>query len=582
MMRRQRGRIAWAPVALALLIACGDDGSGAAPGPAPVNNSSAANNSVAPPEGVTWLTPTQHLVRASMALRGLRPSPDEVEAVETDPAAIEGIVDRYLDDPAFGANIRDMYDEALLLRTFFFWFPPGGAYSRMELVEFNTSLSESPLRLIERVVMEDRPFSEIVTADYTLADGPVATVWGLDYTGDGATWEETRWPEAGRPHAGLLTDSKVWLRHYSTPLNAQRARANLVSRVFLCFDFLDNDINVDGNVDLSDPALVKASVKRPECASCHQSLDPIASLFWSFEFFTAPSQVATYPYSHYKPEYEQYRTYFTDRDPGFFGQPVADLPALGRSIAADPRFAQCAVRRFSAWFAQTELEEVPWEEVARLQRGFVADGMNARALARSIVLSDAFRTAYREGAPEDPAWAVKKVRPRAWSRMMEALIGFRWTADINFPLDFLSPRANYGTVDLMADPLFGYEVIAGGLDDFIVTQPVHTVNPTASLVFESFALEAAGFVVNRDLGSDAPEAQRLLTVGPEERAEPVIRQELSRLHRHLYAEQAAPDSAAIDDLWDLFAAALARSDDPRRAWKTTLTAMLQDGRLIYY
>jgi hypothetical protein len=503
--------------------------------------------------------------------------------VEADPDALEGIVDGYLQEDSFGEVVREMHNEVLQVRPLFFMMPPRGDYEAMSVVDFNKSVAESPLHLVEHVVMNDRPYSEIVTADYTIADQTTAHVWGMDHPGGGAQWVETRWPEEGRVHAGLLSDSRLWMRHYSTPLNAQRSRANLVSKAFLCFDFLSNDINVDGNVDLTDPEALKSSVKSPECATCHQDLDPLAAMFWKNEFFVAPTNIPSYPYSHYRPDYEQYRVYFLDNDKGYFGTPIEDIADLGRELAGDPRFAACAVRRFYGWLHQIPLEEVPPVELSALQRSFLDSDMNARQLAREIVLADSFRYSHstREGSDGDAA-RLQKVRPRQWTDMMEALIGYRWELYFRYPLDFLGSQAPYGDLTLMSDNLLGYEVIAGGTDDFLVTQPTHTVSPTSSLVFDNFAREAAAFVVDRDLGGDAPDAGRLLTISPEETGQEAVRAQLAHLHRRLLAEMIDAQAPAVDESYALFTDALAISGDTHRAWSVVLTAMLQDSRLIYY
>jgi hypothetical protein len=126
----------------------------------------------------------------------------------------------------------------------------------------NTSIIEAPLRLIEHVVMLDRPYTEIVTADYTLADDVVATVWGLPYDVDGARWQETRYPDA-RAHAGILSDSFLFTRHSTTYSNKSRGRANAISRALLCYDFLSREIPVDSGIDLADPAAAPTRSRAP-------------------------------------------------------------------------------------------------------------------------------------------------------------------------------------------------------------------------------------------------------------------------------------------------------------------------------
>src|ERR1700709_2783245 len=63
-----------------------------------------------------YLTPTQHLTRASMALRGVRPSVADLETVAADASQLPALVDRYLASPEFGATMKDLHNEVLLMR----------------------------------------------------------------------------------------------------------------------------------------------------------------------------------------------------------------------------------------------------------------------------------------------------------------------------------------------------------------------------------------------------------------------------------------------------------------------------------
>jgi hypothetical protein len=220
-------------------------------------------SSVAPPPPVppdplppttVFLSPTQHLTRASIALRGIRPSIADLEAVAADPAAMPAIVDRYLGSPAFAKTIRELHNESLLVRVeqSNMTYPALAPLDTITAREMNDALFEEPLALIEDIVMSDQPYTQIVTADYTMANGVTATIWGLPHTGPANEWERTSYPD-GRPAAGVLSTSAFQHRWRSTGFNYFRGRANEISRAFLCHDFLDSEIQIDTSVDLSDP-----------------------------------------------------------------------------------------------------------------------------------------------------------------------------------------------------------------------------------------------------------------------------------------------------------------------------------------
>ena len=82
--------------------------------------------------------------------------------------------------------------------------------------------------------------------------------------------------------------------------------------------------------------------------------------------------------------------------------------------------------------------------------------------------------------------------------------------------------------------------------------------------------------------SDAGDRTLLKDVGPNDSAEDDIRAQIVQLYAVLQGELIAPDSEDADATYGLFAAALDLNNDPPRAWKVVLTAMLQDVRVAYY
>lgn len=530
------------------------------------------------------LEPTEHLTRISMALRGVRPSPEHLQRVADDPDALPELVDEYLDDPRFGAIVRDLHNDDLLVLVDFALYPAGfipkDTVADLDAYRINRSVTEAPLRLIEHVVVEDRPYTEIVTADYTLADGASAAIWGIPYDGDGQSWELTQWQDE-RDHAGILSDPWLFQRYSSTLENANRGRANAISRALLCYDFLSRDIEVDASVDLADPeAVADAVVDNPACASCHQTLDPLASFFGDWVPLYVPSEV-DYPFDSYVPGVFD-SSGVPLRDPGYFGQAGDGLGELGQHIANDPRFSLCAAQRFYAYFHQVDHAEVPLEVAARLQGVLTDSGMSAKALARAIVLDDEFRISHLpepdatelEPDERDPV-GIKKARPVQLALLFEDLTGFSWRTDLT--------EFDLAPIDLMADSFLGYNVLLGGIDSLFVTRPSHTYSATASLVLRNLAREAAHQVVDTDLANPDPSSRHLLTqVSVTDTDETVVREQLAALHLRILARDEEPDGPAVDETYALFQAALEHSGDVARAWKVTLTALLQDVEIAYY
>ena len=515
------------------------------------------------------LTPVQHLVRASMALRGVRPSLDELAAVQEDPAWLAPIVDTYLDSPQFGATVREMHAEQFLIGVDAAFYPAGfparDELAGMEVQALNERIVEAPLRLIEHVVMEDRPYHEIVTADYTVADRVTATVFGIPYDDAGPEWQVTRYDD-GRPHAGILSDSFLYTRHSSTFSNRNRGRAATISRSLLCYDFLSRQVEIDTSIDLGDDEAVANAIRENHaCASCHQTLDPLAAHFSEIFPLYVPFQIETYPFEVWE---NPYAGIMRTTAPGFFGTHSSGLRDLGVLVASDPRFALCTSRRFFSYLAQVEPDAVSYETVDQLDTVFLNSGMSAKELARAVVFSEAFTAARASDRQTDEeAESVRglmKARPEQLARMVEDLTGYRWQTSLAFDYGI----GRIGRIDLMTDSFFGFEVLAGGTDAQSVSRPAHTQTSTSALVMRALAAHAA------------PAALGTIDAGLTEEA--AVRAQLVRLQLRWLGETHEPTDPAVDEAWTLWSGAYAESGDATRAWTVTLYALLQDVRIAYY
>jgi hypothetical protein len=551
-------RFAW----LAVLAACGTD-RGVVPPPDPA---------------VVYLTSTEHLTRASLALRGIRPSLADLRAVDADPGSLPGLVDRYLASREFGATIRELHNQTFLLQIeqLNYTPPPATPITDKTFTEISRSVFEEPLRLIEDIVVTDQPYTRIVTADYMMADKTVAAIWGLPH-GDDEGWERTAWTD-GRPAAGILSSTALFMRYRSAAFNYNRDRANAVSRGLLCHDFLDGDIQIDTSVNLADPGVVANAVENnPSCAGCHQTLDPLASYF--FAFTRGPLAISGYPADLYNGT--QTITWFTTngRPPSYFGQDAPGLDGLGHAIANDPRFARCAAIHFAAYLTEVDEKDLPADWIAELQSRFVASNYNAKQLARAVVLSDRFRIA----AHTDPVAAqgvvgYQRLRPQQLARMLRALTGFSWTRYEHG----LAGMFITGPIDYLDDDYAGFRVLDGGIDAFYVTRPVHTMSATSTLVTRRAAYLAAQAVVAHDAA--APVASRTLFTAADVAStdDASVRAELAVLYGRIFSELVAADDPALDAELAVFRGVLASGSDATRAWTITLTGMLSDMRAVYY
>ena len=151
---------------------------------------------------------------------------------------------------------------------------------------------------------------------------------------------------------GILATNSLWWRYMSTTSNANRGKANAISKILLCNDYLSKTIEFDRSVNLLDEDAMNDALKtNPGCATCHNSLDPLASFHWGTYYtdYQSPSDL-----KYYHPEREHLWQSYGDIEPAYYGQPGEGLGDSGQFIAADPRFIDCAVERVFGLLSQSE------------------------------------------------------------------------------------------------------------------------------------------------------------------------------------------------------------------------------------
>ena len=170
----------------------------------------------------------------------------------------------------------------------------------------------APLELIAHVVENDLPYTEILTADYIMANPMAAAAYGdstrfsdptnphefrpariVDYyrKGEGYETEEDPFTMAARvldpgplhthyPHAGVLNTMAFLSRYPSTATNRNRARSRWTYYHFLGLDVEKSAPRTTDPVALADTN--NPTLHNPACTVCHQVLDPVAGAFQNY------------------------------------------------------------------------------------------------------------------------------------------------------------------------------------------------------------------------------------------------------------------------------------------------------------
>lgn len=173
--------------------------------------------------------------------------------------------------------------------------PPGGRYTN-EYYRFVRAARygavQAPVELIAHVAENDLPYTEILTADYIMANGAAATAYSdpveFDDPDDPFEFRPARFRGYRRygvtmedyPHAGVLNTTSFLARYPTTPTNRNRARSRWTYYHFLGFDIQNAAPTVtdaDALLDTRNPTM-----HNPACTVCHIPLDPVAGAFQNY------------------------------------------------------------------------------------------------------------------------------------------------------------------------------------------------------------------------------------------------------------------------------------------------------------
>ena len=170
----------------------------------------------------------------------------------------------------------------------------------------------APLELIAHVVENDLPYTEILTADYIMANPMTAAAYGastrfadpedvhefkpariVDYYRRGEGYESEYDPftlavrvldpgplDTDYPHAGILNTIAFLKRYPSTATNRNRARSRWTYYHFLGLDIEKSASRTTDPVALADTN--NPTMHNPACTVCHSVLDPVAGAFQNY------------------------------------------------------------------------------------------------------------------------------------------------------------------------------------------------------------------------------------------------------------------------------------------------------------
>ena len=384
-------------------------------------------------DGVTMAPPWKTLRRAALLFAGRLPTQAEIDAVnDGEESSLRQTIKGLMTGPGFhdflirAANDRLLTDRERgnvipVMETRFVdltnkrWDLAGEAvekgYDRpRRYPEFRFheravqyGVARAPLELIAHVVESDLPYTEILTADYIMANPMSAAGYGatteFDNPQDPTEFKPSEIAKYYRrdssliveedpvrgwrvinpgnlltdyPHAGVLNTTVFLKRYPTTATNRNRARSRWTYYHFLGFDIEKSAARTqdpDALADTNNPTM-----NNPACTVCHIPMDPVAGTYQNYGNdglfrdkrggMDSLPRLYKYPTDGTTSPYQRGDTWFRDmREPGFGGSmsPSADnsLQWLAEQMVADERFAKAAVRFWWPAVTGVDLVEPP-------------------------------------------------------------------------------------------------------------------------------------------------------------------------------------------------------------------------------
>lgn len=354
--------------------------------------------------------------------------------------------------------------------------------------ETERAIAEEPLELIRYVVTRERPYSEILTADYRMMNPFTYDIfdgssWTDSYDPMDAddwrpgqlrrfrlTWSKSLTEMTGLsyvPAAGVLSSPVFLLRYPSTDTNRNRARARWTYNYFLGVDIERLAVRAMDPQELK--SVTNPGAEGTSCFGCHQVMDPVAGAFQSWgndSQFLGRSGLDSLPpvYVETHPDYVEGDQWFRGQlQPGFggidmpvvsaFGKPSSHtdgLQWLGEQLVNDPRFATGTAK---FWFkglfgrdpllAPTETTDADYQ--ARLQAyqeeqalidlwgdRFAAANFNLKDLLVDMMMSPLYRAESISSADSQRLAALDQLglgrllTPEQLDRKISATLDFDW------------------------------------------------------------------------------------------------------------------------------------------------------------
>lgn len=544
-------------------------------------------------DGVELLDEVATLRKASLSIVGRVPTLEEEQRVRDGGfEALDEVLDEMMTEDAFYIRLKEIYNDHFLTDRYYPntmaldileslggedspTYPGARWYEEAGLSEeeadaagrfSNQAISRESLELVAHVVRNNLPFTEILTANYTMVNWYSAKVYGLSNVqfqnpGDYAEFAPAMVP--GIPHAGVLTSPIFLTRFPTTDTNRNRHRARMMNQFFLATDVLAlGDRPVASTSILgTNPTLNDSS-----CNTCHNIIDPVAAGFMNFTTMGEYSP----PENGWYPDMKQ---------PGYGDavMPPEEYPRalnwMADQMANDNKFAVSAVHVIYHGLSGDDPLKAPKDPAqegylegiraadmqtkvfGEIATKFRESGSNLKTIIKEVVKTPYYRAVNATGLDESRELELAQLGtgrlliPEQLHRKIEAVTGQPW-------------RVGVDGSDLLLD-FDEYRIFYGGIDSDTITERITEPNGIMTNVAKRMGNEIACWTTAADF-TRAPGDRSLFpfvdpSFSPEDEngfevpaAASAIRENLRFLHAKLLGEYLDKNDPEINRSYELF------------------------------
>ena len=609
-------------------------------------------------DGLIMMSPDRLLRRVTLSLAARLPTKEEHAAIgKHGLGALDSILDELMKEDGFYERLLEGFNDVFLTQGYdgnselvlsydHFnktrnWFMKHDLNhvpekerqkARYKLAgDYRQALRREPLELIRYIVSNDRPITELVTADYIMVSPYSARGYGIfkqvhgkfKNPDDHLEYIRTQLPalkarsgkvqksETGSyPHSGLLSTFQYLRRYPTTDTNRNRLRARMYYQFFLGVDILELASRVNDAAAISSK-FDNPTMQAADCVVCHRVIDPVAGLFQNFN-----------AKGHFGPREEGwYKDVF---GPGLEGE---DLPLkeqwralqwLGQRTAKDPRFT-VAMAEHVYYILMGRRVLLPPEDIDdpmfgakrrayKEQRRLIEDAakrcaktnFNLKVIIKDLIASKFYRIDGLAAAVDSPqrreelddAGLVRLLAPEQLERKITALFGKRWGRLVGRESKFM--------------------ILYGGINSKSVTERMNDPSGAMGAIQRIMANDVACKNVVLDFSRNSrdrllfPNIEPDVVPGDKPGSEAKIREAIMHLHQHLLGQKHTAYHPEVERTYQLFAGIIVearstkgldkresyhcgriegrRLEDPNytlRAWRGVVTYLLRQHDFLY-